>query len=408
MRLTVMRTILTTLALLLLPCLASAQEIENIAGVRLTFDRPGARSLAMGSTGIAMKDASLAATNPAAIAGASRSFSIETRRRSLEGRYILDDALHTMDIDSSTSGIRSFAFTMPMSGLTWSFFYDEPLDVHHSTGAAFATRSQGGFFICDGHPSTTPCNSPLVAFDLPATFPVDARLRLQRYGVATAWTRGPLAVGASVRREHFRQQTGFIPGLGPNSGVAETSDDAKLTWSGGTTWSFSSAARIGATYSSGGSFASQRTFYVISPKSLEFRTPSSIGAGIAIDPLPQFTLAADAVRVRYSEMMHDQRGLFLDGTNIGYPDVTELHAGAEYRVGGVALRAGWWRDPAHALTNQNGAFPRAPFEYLYTILDSTENHMTAGIGIGSKTRFDASIDHSARTTQVAFAVGSSF
>lgn len=403
-----MRTILMTLALLLIPCLASAQEIGSIAGVRLTFDRAGARSLALGSTGIAMKDASLATTNPAAIAGSSRSFSIETSRRSMEGRYILDDALHTLGIDSSTSDIRSATLTMPIGGLTWSFFYDQPLDVHHSTGAAFASRSQGGFFICDGHPSTAPCNQPVVLLDFPATLPVDVRLRLQRYGAAAAWTSGPLAAGASVRREHFRQEDAFIPELAGYPGVGEAVDDTKLTWSGGATWSFGAAARIGATYSSGGSFAGQRTFFNESPRPIEFRTPPSIGAGVSIDPLPQLTLAADAVRVRYSVMMHDKRDLFLDRTKIGYPDVTELHAGAEYRIGGIALRAGWWRDPAHALANQNGVFPPPPFDYLYTILDSTENHLTAGLGIGSKTRFDASIDHSARSTQVAFGLGSSF
>lgn len=403
-----MRTILTTLALLLITSVVSAQEIESIAGVRLTFDRAGARSLAMGSTGIALKDASLAATNPAAIAGSSRSFSIETRRRSMEGRYIGDTALNTIGVDSSTSGIRSATLTVPMSGLTWSLFYDQPLDVHHSTGAAFASRSQGGFFICDGHPSTTPCEQPELLMDFPATLPVDVRLRLQRYGAAAAWTSGPLAVGASVRRDHFRQEDAFIPQLAYVPAVGETVDDTKLTWSGGATWSFGSAAQIGATYSSGGAFAGQRILFNVSPRPIEFRTPPSMGAGISINPLPQLTLAADAMRVRYSVMMHDQRDLFLDRTQIGYPDVTELHAGAEYRIGGIALRAGWWRDPAHALANQNAIFPPPPFDYLYTILDSTENHLTAGLGVGSKTRFDASIDHSPRSTQVAFGVGSSF
>jgi len=109
------------------------------------------------------------------------------------------------------------------------------------------------------------------------------------------------------------------------------------------------------------------------------------------------------------ESLHDQRNVFLPNrAQIGYPDVTELHAGAEYRMGGVALRAGWWRDPAHALASQNDISVPPPFTYIPLILDSTENHLTAGIGVGSKTRFDASIDRSARSTRVAFGVGSSF
>ncbi|HJQ37846.1 MAG TPA: hypothetical protein VKB93_11980 [Thermoanaerobaculia bacterium] len=404
-----MRTLLTTL-LLASTFAVSAQEIENIAGVRMTFDRAGARSLAMGSTGIAANDAELASTNPAAIAGAARSFSIETRRRSFEGRYIVDNQLHSFGIDSSTSGIRGAALTFPMSGLTWSFFYDQPLDVHHSTASIYGPYTTFNFFICEGRPAVTPCNAPQMQFELPITFPVDVRLRLQRYGAATAWSRGPLAVGASIRRDHFRQEAVFLDGFGPLNGIAETVDDTALTWSGGATWSFGSAARIGATYASGGSFAGQRTFsYTPLPaQPLEFRTPPSFGAGISIEPLPQLTIAADVLRVRYSEMMHEQRNVNPARSELGYPDVTELHAGAEYRLGALALRAGWWRDPAHALKTFNGILPPSPLSNVAAILDSSENHLTAGIGVGTKTRFDASIDRSERTTRLGFGVSTKF
>ncbi len=404
-----MRTLVTTLILLAVSFAVSAQEIESIAGVRLTFDRAGARSLAMGSTGIAANDADLASTNPAAIAGAARSFSIETRRRSLEGRYISDSALNTIGVDSSTSAIRSAALTFPMSGLTWSFFYDQPLDVHHSTEPAFRGPSAyAPFFICEGRPAVAPCNSPQMLLDLPITFPVDAQLQLQRYGAAAAWSRGPLAVGASIRRDHFRQQTAFLPGHGPYDGIAENVDDTALTWSGGATWSFGSAARIGATYASGGSFAGQRTFSFDPAQPIELRTPPSFGAGISIDPLPQLTIAADAMRVRYSTMMHGQRNINPALSELGYPDVTELHAGAEYRAGGIALRAGWWRDPAHALATFNGILPPPPFSNIAAILESSESHVTAGIGVGTKTRFDASVDRSKSSTRVGFGVSTKF
>jgi len=382
-----------------------------MAGVRLTFDRAGARSLAMGSTGIAAKDPDLAATNPAAIAGASRSFSIETRRRSLEGRYISDAALNTIGVDSSTSGIRSASLTVPMAGATWSFFYDEPLDVHHSTATAFANPSTAGLWVCGGHVTTSSCNGPAVAFNLPVTYPLDVDLRLQRYGAATAWSRGPLAVGASVRREQLRQHSAFVPlGNYPTAygGTAETTDDVAYTWSAGATWSFGAAARVGASYASGGSFAGARTFPDSPTQSIELRTPPSLGIGVSIDPLPRLTLSADAVRVRYSVMMHDRRNVFPQGSEIGYPDVTELHAGGEYRVGAIALRAGWWRDPAHALAIRNGITPPAPVQYIPAILDSSENHLTAGIGIGTKTRFDASIDRGARSTRLALGVSTTF
>lgn len=112
---------------------ATAQEIESLAGVRFTLDRAGARSLAMGSTAITSTDASAVAANPAAIAGAPRSFSIEQRRRTMEGRYVVDTNLSTIGIESETSGIRSAFLVVPAAGLTWAVSYDEPLDVEHST-----------------------------------------------------------------------------------------------------------------------------------------------------------------------------------------------------------------------------------------------------------------------------------
>jgi hypothetical protein len=398
--------------LLLIPITAAAQEIENLAGVRLTFDRAGARSLAMGSTGIASNDANAAAANPAAIAGARRTFTLETRRRTFEGRYLADNDLNTVGVESSTRGIRSASLTLPMAGLTWSFFYDQPLDVQHSTVPAFSSSSpvgQGTFFVCDGQVSATPCNAPAVAYHLPGTFPIDTDLQLQRYGAAAAWSRGPLAVGASLRREHLRQQAAFSTAvLNGYSGIAETTDDAALTWSAGMTWNAGSAARIGASYASGGSFAGTRTFPFDPAQSIELRTPPSLGVGVSVTPLPRLTLAADAVRVQYSAMMHDRRNVFPQGSVIGFPDVTELHAGAEYRIGSVALRGGWWRDPAHALEIRNGVLPPPPFHYLPALAGSPENHLTAGIGFGGKTRFDASIDRGERSTRVALEVSTSF
>ena len=108
------------------------------------------------------------------------------------------------------------------------------------------------------------------------------------------------------------------------------------------------------------------------------------------------------------EMMHGNRNVFPQQSELGYPDVTELHAGAEYRAGKYALRAGWWRDPAHALAIRNGVMPPPPFHYLVAADDPTENHVTAGLSYGEKTRFDASIDRGSRSTRVAFGVSTAF
>lgn len=395
--------------LTLVPVVAVAQEIESLAGVRLVFDHASARSLATGSTGMASRQGDAAAVNPAAIAGAPRSFSIEMSDRTIEGRYVSDSNLNTIGIESSTGGVRSASLTLPMAGLTWSLFYDRPLDVEHSTASAFVSANRAAFFVCEGRLSATSCDRTPVELNVPATFPIDVALQLQRYGAAAAWSRGPVAFGASLRQERFRQESIFTPSFfGPSPGTAESTDDSALTWGAGLTWDVTSRARIGASYSSGGAFTGVRTFVENEPRSIEFRTPPSLGVGVSFDPLPQLTLSADAVRVEYSRMMHDRRSTFPQGSEIGFSDVTELHAGAEYRTGKVALRAGWWRDPAHALAVRNGIEPPPPLEYVLAIVDADEDHVTAGIGYGEKVRFDAAVDRGKYSTRVALGVSTTF
>jgi long-chain fatty acid transport protein len=386
----------------------SAQELESLAGVRLTFDRSDTRSSSMGATGLAAKQGDTAAMNPATIAG-TRSFSLDASRTTMEGRYIVSPDLSTIGIDSNTTGIRKASVTLPFAGLTWSLFYDQPLDVDHSTSSALGSGLSAPYFICDGHLSSSSCGGGATVLAVPATYPLDVTLNLKRYGAAAAWKSGPVAIGASLRREQLRQRSAFSTAiLNQYTGTAETTDDSTLTWSTGATWDVTSLARVGASYSSGGSFTGVRSFEAFGPQPIEFRTPSTIGLGISVDPIPQVTLAADAVRVNYSEMMHGKRNLFPQGSEIGYDDVTELHAGAEYRVGSVAVRAGWWRDPAHALAIQNGVVPPIPFDYAAAIVDSDEDHITAGIGFGDKTKLNAAIDRGSRSTLLSLGVSTTF
>src|SRR5215212_11336147 len=100
-----MRPGFLALAITLIPLATFSQELESLAGVRLTFENAGARSLAMGGTG---------AANPASIARAPRSLTLESRRRTMEGRYISDVELNTIGLKSSTSGISNASFVLPM------------------------------------------------------------------------------------------------------------------------------------------------------------------------------------------------------------------------------------------------------------------------------------------------------
>lgn len=408
-----MRTKILLAALLALhPVMTAAQELESIAGVRLNFDRAGTRALGMGATGIATKSSDDVTMNPASIAGAEKSLSLELSRNTMESRYVSDKDLHTVGLDSTATGLHNVSLTYPMAGWTWALFYEEPIEVDHSTRPAFVNGSSAGLLVCDGHlvPANA-CNGPEVYFNLPATFPIDSKLSLQRYGAAAAWSRGPVAFGAALRREHLRQDAVNVFTLPllffTYPGPSETTDDSAYTWSAGLTWDVTPRTRAGASYSSGGSFTGARTAPESSDRPIEFRTPPTAGFGLSFDPIPQLTLAADVVRVQYSAMMHGGRNFVLPDTQIGYPDVTEWHAGAEYRLGTVSLRAGWWRDPDHALSVSSGPL-LPPLQYVAAIVHSDEDHLTAGLGIGGKTRLDASVDRSARSTRLALGVSTKF
>jgi hypothetical protein len=393
-----MRHALATFLLLILAIPAAAQELESLAGIRLNFEQPGARAVAMGGA---------AAGNPADLAGAARSFSLEARRRSSESRYVSDEQLNTIGLSSTTSGITSASLVVPRGRTTWSASYDVPLDIEHSTTPIVQRFNYGQLFLCNGRVSATICSaaSPPHQFEFPVTLPVDASLRLERFSAGGAWSAGPLALGATARYERLKQRTAAqVP-----YPLAETIDDSDVTWSAGARWRLSSRVSVGGAYESGGAFGGERSFVDSPSQTIELHTPSSLRGGVLVDVLPRLTVAADAVRVNYSEMNHAARSTFPDQSELGYADVTELRAGLEYRLGGIALRAGWWRDPAHSFAVLNGITPPGALAAVAAIVDEDEDHVTAGLGIGrGAVRLDASVDRGSRSTRAAVGVTTRF
>ncbi len=97
----------------------------------------------------------------------------------------------------------------------------------------------------------------------------------------------------------------------------------------------------------------------------KFSVPDVASVGVSWHPTSNLTLGADVSRIDYSvaasdfvsviEVVYDGEQLVkVDGVK-GYEadDATEIHAGVEYYIQTrvpFAIRAGWWRDPAHAIT----------------------------------------------------------
>ena len=236
---------------------------------------------------------------------------------------------------------------VPAANATWAIYYDEPL----SAKAWTSTLPQGeplavGVDFSGSLVPASQCGENCQVQLLPSplvTWRFDTELGSRRLGAAAAWKLGPLALGASLRYEELHER--WRPHA-PGTSIAFTElRDERFTWSAGAQWQITEAVRAGGSYRSGAAFPRPDGYF--------FRTPSSIALGVAADVRPNLTVAADAVRVRYNEM-EGGSPLTVAGS-YEFPDVTELHAGAELRLATrvpVALRAGWWRDPTHPHTLQ--------------------------------------------------------
>jgi hypothetical protein len=129
-----------------------------------------------------------------------------------------------------------------------------------------------------------------------------------------------------------------------------------------------------------------------------------MGLGVSYRPIPVLTINADAVRVKYSNLTDNFVASVADVRDLqGEPfqadDVMEIHAGAEYFFATkipVAIRAGWWRDPAHSVT-WRGPVNRPDFvaEALLFPKGEAQTHFSIGAGLAwPRFQIDAAYDTS--------------
>jgi hypothetical protein len=134
-----------------------------------------------------------------------------------------------------------------------------------------------------------------------------------------------------------------------------------------------------------------------------FHIPDVYGAGISVRPIPVLTINADAVHVTYSNLVDHFVSINEDIRSIDKAyhasDVTELHVGGEYFFAAripFALRAGWWRDPAHAIEYRGPlALPDAVAAAILYPKGRAQNHRSVGGGFAwPRFQIDAAYDTS--------------
>jgi len=399
-----------------------------MAGLRLRFDAPGARAAGMGGASEALTDFFTAASNPASLARQKqRVAAIEARHTSAETPYAVSGTVGSLGFSSfetSANEIGGAILVLPGGRATWAVYYDEPLRLSADTTRIqpspelIVVGMRGDEILPTSEcevPENTPPTCYFAAFSTPAVMRGITDLRLRRLGAAVATELGRLSLGGGVQYAHLEESySGFAP--------MQWADQGRVTWNAGAQLALTSRIRLGASYQAGARYDTMRRFFVVGPNNEAIETvlasrvgtPSSYGAGVAAEVTPNLTFAVDARRVNYSEMLQPNAGNILDSPTQGFlyetPDVTELRAGAEYRLATrvpVALRAGWWHEPAHrARLAGDHVVTKALNEIL--ALDSDERHITAGVGVGDRVRVDAAVDRSERTTRASVAVGTTF
>lgn len=393
---------LLVLCLLAVPALAQNTDIEALAGLTFNFRNPGARSLGMGGAFLGLADdATAAETNPAGLTILRQSeVSLEVRNFRTEtlmpasGDY--PDVTDENFVSYSRNVEVSFASVVfPREKWAIAAYYHHPLQVSTDLNMVYefdefndaVLKDLPYFYVARGNPigsggavSPEECDRlQNQDFGLCSGFQVTPFLSAvevdqETFGLAGAWELGRLSLGAGVRYQTFEQAALTIrydsSNLSPiealiqateldDQGEPKTEDDVTFTagfkFAATENFSIGGVVKQGAEYPTG-------VFQSVVGEDFDqafpttFHVPDTAGLGVAWRPIPVLAILADAVWISYSNLTDDFHSAYAEIQLVDEPyeteDAAEYHLGAEYfftsRIP-VAVRAGWWLEPAHGL-----------------------------------------------------------
>jgi long-chain fatty acid transport protein len=379
---------------------AQNTDIESLAGINFNFANPGARSMGMGGAFLGLADdASAAEANPAGLTILrKREVSLEARHyRSVQELPVTgtfpDLEFQEFSSFSRAAEVQFGSIVVPFENFVVAAYYHQPLN-YKMASAVLPEQNQFGqitqnvpdFFLPRGNPiASQPPISREECLRLPAgeclqggvlPFITAVEVDLQTYALAGAMSLGRWSVGLTARYHEFEEAafaTRFFQGSLVNISVQATDLNLEtqevgavhdFTAAAGFKFAFNEKLSFGGVLKQGPEFdapllvlnAGDEEFQVADDT--KFHVPDIAGLGASFKPLPLLTINLDAVHVTYSNLVDDFRsknlGIVLLEDPFEAKDVTEIHVGGEYlfvqRSPAVAIRAGWWRDPAHAMT----------------------------------------------------------
>ena len=422
-----MKPVITVLCLALLGSFAgspaSAQtDAEYLSAVNFRFANPGARARGLGGAFVALADdATAAVVNPAGLAYLDRSeISIEYAHEEdeypgprvetgvLVGPTRLEQAFAprrpTIESEEDLLSFASWTFPAKRGRFGMALFYATPLDT--TAGGSAQELS----VMIEG--ATFPDIEPFSAFRPISSF-VTAKNEI--FGVSSGLRLGnKFSIGASVGVSRLEFQgiaergSNFAPGVF-NTQTSIVDDESALFVTVGGLWKPSPKVTFGGSWQLQTSYDMANTSAVLgSPTrefSSEFTIPTRWALGVAIHLSKNWTLAAEADRIEYSDLFEVSRDLsffgeFSDDSNYGFeiPDVTELHLGLEYNLAmgkkaNWSFRVGYWRDTTHP-PYYSGTTDET-FRAWAPRLEEDVDHITFGIGIDAdRVIFDVAADTS--------------
>jgi long-chain fatty acid transport protein len=445
-------TLLLAALVIAVPAVAQNVDIEALSGLQFNFGNPGARSLGMGGAFLGLADdASAAEANPAGLTILRKpEISIEARNYEEQQLFTTSgtfpEVVRTPFTHYSNRVVVTFgSFVYPIKNFTLGAYYHEPLN--NQGGGVVAPRFDEltgdleaqlpNFFLPAGGGtpiSETDCedlrrttNNPFACLEYrvdPFVSALDVRQRT--FGLAGAWQIHPkFSIGASVRHQRFQEAAftfRFTQNFDPstvsvqatakvNDGEVDIVEETDTTFGVGFKWAPTDKISVGGVYKKGPQFtaplffagaATNNEFQQVAETS--FHIPDVAGIGVSIRPIPVLTINLDAVHVTYSNLVDDFVASVADVRELsespfGADDVTELRIGAEYvfttRIP-FALRAGFWRDPAHSI-EWRGPLNRPDFiaEAMLYPEGEAQNHISVGAGLAwPRFQIDAAYDSS--------------
>src|SRR5947209_5489074 len=435
------------------PLAAQNTDIESLAGLQFNFGNPGARSLGMGGAFLGLADdASAAEANPAGLT-ILRKPEISVEGRNYQEQQVFTtsgtfpDLKRTAFSHYSQRMDATFASVVyPTKHFTIGAYYHEPLR-NEGTGEVVPVRNTftgviktnvPNFFLpvdTSGNATGGPINSAqcdalrLKSFPgcleyLILPFLSSVKIQEKTFGLAAAYKVGAFSFGATARMQRFNE-TAYTFRVDENfdfssisvqatSDIRNNNDVAKdktdYTFTGGFKWAPNDKFSAGGVYKQGAKFAAPTfaategtNFNYVKVSDTTFHMPDVYGAGVSFRPIPVLTLNADAVRVKYSNLVDNFVSINSNVRQIDKAytaaDATEIHLGGEYFFSTkipFAVRAGAWRDPQHTIT-YSGPLTNSAEVGAAVLFPKTKNltHVSVGAGLAwPRFQIDAAYDRS--------------